>query len=1208
MSSFGPTDSYASSSSSEEEKRAQRLASARRKLQTFRASRSSEHSDSIPTVPSASSSKSPSPNASTSSPPKMMPLTTEASINSQFTFPTAHSRSSSKGKAKEIEVDDVPAAVKSMSGHRHRRSDSQAHRRQRSSIAMPAGTSFGQGLSRPSVMGVFDAAPPKEIITTPATPLMDPPVLPGCPTIEPDENHEEVAARLSTFSFGAKPPASTFPPKRRQQPFVPSQSLFASELALSTSPLGSPSSKSSNGFNQLSTPLSRPPSVLLTRPTPLPFGSPTSSAPSRASLASSPSSPPTPARKRHSHTRSNSISLPNLKLGGPRPTSLGVPTSPSFPSSPCSPTSVGNGPARSRLTGPINGQRLKFEPSGRGAEAEKEREESRRKALEKLTGGPSPRPPAAEPNVAEISLPDLDDEDSSSVASSNRPLSGVFGSGSGSNFFSRPSSLTLPPLTGSSNSTPSTLFASPFSWSSPADDRSPVERWSGYSFGLQKDFAKEEAPVNVGFGMDLGTAMAKRPSINRQLSALAEVDESEEDEADFADDEVAPDMMRTLSDEPESAASLPFVAPAVDPTPSRLRELRLPSSVSSSTPRQSDGSTDSIHSFSFPRQSSASPSLGSPTKGYGSIGRGRPKPLPLGSSVSSTPTSMSTPRSAGLSSRRRAAPGSGSRGSSISYKKDDSSSSSRDMSIGRVASPTLISPPPSMSLTSSAFGTWGNVPRGIQRPCPRPRQLVGLGIENPGSGRVLNEVDEGDEDDSALMRSARWMSPPPDVDADADVPRQFAGFGPASEHEPEGRPSQELDEDEYADEEQWRDVQLEMEMEREALKEDVELWKARCQSLEDKLDAERKEGAVLRDRVRKLGDRLSSVSSVPIERTPAAVDADTHMEESRLIAEMREQLFNLTTSLESERRAKEHALNQLSELQLQARSEEQTVHISSGHASSACEESEEDELLLTARPDVTDSFPVPSPIVQAPSPAPPAAEPEPIHDGYPASESVSDPNLARMKGWGFPKDPSPTKFGNISDLSKKRESFFGLSNPLKRTTSADGAEEHNGVDLPPFSFPTVTATSDEAQHSSSTIHGYPMLPCAFMASQANEFGVRAVSDPVHPVTKSNMPSQVPIDSPSLYDYHLESGAILGAPQAQANNAQSQGSITSSAISFFSGYLRSTEEERRPAFSPVPAYVPRYIAKEEQKVPVGCNVGKLDFRAGCRCCVGPVIEV
>ncbi|OCF33427.1 hypothetical protein I316_04847 [Kwoniella heveanensis BCC8398] len=1127
-----------------------------------------------------------------------MPLTTEASINSQFTFPPAHSRTSSKSKAKEVDGEDVPAAVKTMSGHRHRRSDSQAHRRQRSSIVVPAGASFGQGLSRPSVMGVFDLEPPREIITTPASPLVDPPALPSGPTIEPDENHEEVAARLSTFSFGSKPPASTFPPKRRQHPLVPSQSLFTSELAPSTSPLGSPSAKSPNCLNHLSTPLSRPPSVLLTRPTPLPFGSPTSSAPSRASLASSPSSPPTPARKRHSHTRSNSISLPNLKLGGPRPTSLGVPTSPSFPSSPCSPTSAGNGPARSRLSGPINGQRLKFEPSGRGAEAEKEREESRRKALEKLTGGPSPRPAVAEPNVAEISLPDLDDEDTSSVASSNRPLSGAFGSGSGSNFFSRPSSLTLPPLTGSSNSTPSTLSASPFSWSSPSDDRSPVERWSGYSFGLQKEFAKEEAAINVGFGMDLGTAMAKRPSINRQLSALAEVDESEEGEADFEDDEVSPCMTRTLSDDPENVASLPFV-PAVEPTPSRLRELRLPSSVSSSTPRQSEGSTDSIHSFSFPRHSSASPSLGSPTKAYGSIGRGRPKPLPLGSSVSSTPTSMSTPRSAGLSSRRRGPPGSGSRGSSISYKRDDSSSSSRDMSTGRVASPTLISPPPSMSLSSSAFGSWGNIPRGIQRPCPRPRQLIGLGIDNSASGRVLNEVDEGDEDDLALVRSARWMSPPPD--ADADIPRQYPGFGPTSEPEPEGRPSQELDEDEYADEEQWRDVQLEMEMEREALKEDVELWRARCKSLEDKLEAERKEGAVLRDRVRKLGDRLSSVSSVPVERTPAP--ADTHMNESRLIAEMREQLFTLTTSLESERRAKEEALLQLSKFQLHG---QQSVPVLSGHASSAYEEFEEDELLLTARPDLTDSFSVRSPIVQASmSPASRAAEPEPMHQGYPVSGS--DPNLARMKGWGFPKDPSPSKYSN--ELSKKRESFFGLSNPLRRTTSADGAEEHNGVDLPPFVFPPAT-TGDQSNidKNASTVHGYPMLPSAFMASQANEFGARAVSDPVHPVKKT-VNNHVPLESPSLYDSDT---APPAAPRANvATPAPGSGSITSSAISFFSGYLRSTEEEQRPSFSPVsvPAvYTPRYIAKEEQKVPVGCNVGKLDFRAGCRCCVGPVIEV
>jgi hypothetical protein len=40
-------------------------------------------------------------------------------------------------------------------------------------------------------------------------------------------------------------------------------------------------------------------------------------------------------------------------------------------------------------------------------------------------------------------------------------------------------------------------------------------------------------------------------------------------------------------------------------------------------------------------------------------------------------------------------------------------------------------------------------------------------------------------------------------------------------------------------------------MEKEALREDAELWKARCLNAEEQLKAEKQETAVLRERVRK---------------------------------------------------------------------------------------------------------------------------------------------------------------------------------------------------------------------------------------------------------------------------------------------------------------------------------------------------------------------
>ncbi|WVQ80515.1 hypothetical protein IAT38_002620 [Cryptococcus sp. DSM 104549] len=1243
-----------SGSGVEQDRRAQKLASARKKLQKFRASQSSlEHTHS--THPSASH---PAP------PAKTMPLTTEASINAP-----AHERTPSKGKAKEMFAEppsptrlagsEVPGmagpAGTAMAGHRHRRSDSQAHRRQRSSLAIPAGTPLAQGLLRPSPVeafpvGAFGTAQPSGIITTPPTPMMQAGLVPaeardecerGGEEGDDEEDREQVAARLSAFTFGAKPVrGATFPPKRRQGSISSTQGLFADVgVPPSTSPLGSPTSP-----GRFSTPSSRPPSLLLTRPTPKMFDSPTSSGPS---FHSTPSSPPTPVRKkRHSHTRSNSISLPNLKLGNasanPRPTSLGVPTSPGF-SSPVSPTSAnGDIPARSRFSGPIAGQRLKFEPSGRGAEAEKEREESRRKALEKLTGGASspnlaPRSPVVEAQIAEISLPDLDDEDTSSIASasSGRPLSGAFSSGSGSSssfFFSGGhSSFTVPSLSGSTASTPSTLSASPSSWASPtSEERSPSERWSGSSFGLQKEFGsgvgKDDGGVG-GFGMDLGTAMAKRPAISRQLSALAEVDESEEDdvgldgvpEEDEEDEaEAGEEMAHEMSPDPEPAAPEPVVPEALVSPTNGLRELRLSSSIS--MPRgETPSSADSVRTFTFPRGAATSPNPAvgtqgppSPTKSYGTIGRGRPEGGTTGATV--------TPKNP--TARRRPAPSSGSRGSSISYRKDEgaSSTSSRDLSgVGRAgmrSPPLVMSPTAGMGAGMGGMGVLGSPTkigrwatasaianaRGAARPCPRPKALAGVsasaGGEGGTSGRVLGEVDE-EEEGSGSGFGVREMpispfeastSPAPHAHPHAQAAPTSARRYSTFSSEGGGRASSEISRDSFGERMQWRDVQLEMERERESLRDEVDVWKRRCKVLEERLDAEKKEGSVLRDRVRKLGDRLSSVSSVPTERRTA--DSQAHAASSRLIAEMRDQLFTLTASLEHERRAKDHAVAKLGEAQRQLQA---GAGAGAGRQGSV-DESEEEELLLTARPD-EGGFPSSSPFFPAVGSAAttPSLEAAPITEPEKAAEEPADLNLARMKGWGFPKDaPAPTP------RERKRESFFGLSNVLRRTTSAEeetspaaasftglGVNLPPGVDLPPFIF-------DESSHAHSGV----------------VLAQRAVSDP----TLSFSDARVAITSTI---------PLPAAPSA------SQASHSGSAPGMFSfgGYMSgkpsSEGREREPRKMTKRREYPPMIesvnvssegsggrtkgVRAEMPLPGVASTG-MDFRKGCKCCVGQVIEV
>ena len=813
--------------------RAQKLANAKKKvrrpatcpteestdsqLKTFRANRSIDTEPSL--APSTGTFLFPS--ASLSASP--IPLVTDIGGNAAW----RHSR---EMKEKDLDLPPFPASTIPASQspgklRKPRSKGSMSHRRQASSVTL--GGSSG-GLNRGSVMGLFEseeleARPlrgpvprlaPSEIITTPATPLPDDP---EAGTLTTGEDPIAVKERLTTFSFGAKPPTNPRSDSRERrvgQPLLPSQLLPSDDFP---SPNVSPSKR-------LSTPVSRPPSLLLTRPTPLAFGSPSPSGASNR-LMDIPQTPPTPARsKRHSHTRSNSISLPNLKLNS-RPASLGVPSSPSFPSSPSS-------PATSRPTTLGASARLKFEPSGRGAEAELGKDESRRKALEKLTGSPSLDIPDSPRH--EIALPDLDDEDLSSVASSARPHSGF-----GSFTFGRPAS---------TSSTPSV-----FSWTN-GESSPPPEQWSadpngksdekddilgfGFTFsgnGSGSFSFGSAAPASAlpnhdtGLGMGLPSTMPVRPAISRNLSVLAEVDEPEDGDAEQdlptafvpgIQDHQAMPLSPTAEEIAENQGTIPFV-PIAAPTPLRLRELHLVSSSSPASTR-SDGASNT-------------PSrLGSPTKGYGAIGRGRPGPLANVStdSPASTSSIVSTPKSAG-SVRRRAGPGSGSRGSSISYKRDGESTSSRDWGMGNKMpfSPTDLSDTSSPSQTFSPhYSGWGSVPRsGSSRPCPRPKSLASVGHDNRGAGRVLGEVEEVDEDAlSSRNPSYRLSSAESNSDqAKSEHSRDsFGVFG-------------------------WRDPQLELELERDELREDVELWRQRCAGLEDKLDLEKKENVVLRDRLRK---------------------------------------------------------------------------------------------------------------------------------------------------------------------------------------------------------------------------------------------------------------------------------------------------------------------------------------------------------------------
>ncbi|XAO21687.1 hypothetical protein I312_100442 [Cryptococcus bacillisporus CA1280] len=1066
-----------------------------------------------------------------------MPLTTEAILNSLPPLPPpSHEWAEAKGKPKQV-LDD----------HRHRRSASQAHRRQRSSIALPcSGTS--QALARPSVMGVFEDQP-EEVTAKPPTQMLEKSPIPPEDEQEQgkehDEEYKQVAARLSAFSFASKPAAGTFPPRRRQPPRLSSQSILGHELV--SSPLSSPTS--SHRFSNSS---SRSPSLLLARPSSNILPPPTS--------ATGPSSPPAkPKKKRHSHTRSNSISLPNIKLQNAvsRPNSLNLLHSPSF-DSPASPTSPNGEPKPSRLTG-LNSQRLKFEPSGRGAEAEKQREESRRRALEKLTGSePRSRPPFIEPPVAEISLPDLDDEDSSSVASSNRPLSGAFGQPPAFSWSSQPSLsfLPLPPLSGPTSSSP--LSASPsFGVSSAADEQSidRPERWSGQSFGLPRDpISIKEEPL--GYGMDVNDAsIGKRPGMNRQLSALQEVDESEEDEEQMLENV----QEEAEAEEEKDRAAAVFVMPTIPPktapestvSPSGLRELRLSSSLS--TPRRYETQSSSDR-YSFPQSLTSPPpfsvgvasnsknaSFSSPTKTYGTIGRGRPGRSSSDASASSH---------GGGPTPKRTTPTMGFRGS-ISYRKDASSSSgSRELGGDIIANPTQT---PTRTPTVSGIGMNSPSPsikgmsantRGM-RPCPRVRLTGDL-----GSGRVLggvNEMEEGEEGEQGeeTRRRRRRRS---SVSAGIDFLQNASPSSIESGDCGRRRPSSELFSQDSLDRSHWRDVQLEMERENESLRDELGFWKVKCRALEERLENERKEGVVLRDRVRKLGDRLSSISSLPTERSDIYSQSQ-QAAESRLIAEMREQLFTLTGKLQQEHRAKEMAFVKLNDLRGKVAAQGQGQQRTAG--STRQDEDSGDEILFSSRSvtsrETTPSLTPPQIELPTPPPPPPTLTSSKSIGKIDESESISKrftPDFTRLKSWGFPAT-TPIGNENVTSKEKKRESFFGLSNPLRRTISDDGPRNNQGIDLPPFVVDDNTP-------------GVFPVPAAAGVPPPVGVGVRAVSDPtsLQSFGKESISYLPGTGGPAQFGIPIitvSDGGVFGAARVMCSRV-------------------------------------------------------LDFRKACKCCVGDVIEV
>ncbi|GMK57408.1 hypothetical protein CspeluHIS016_0402420 [Cutaneotrichosporon spelunceum] len=854
-------------------------------------------------------------------------------------------------------------------------------------------------------------------------------------------------------------------------------------------------------------------------------------------IVTTPATPTVEPSTLHTDREGAAVARLNSFSFGAKPCSNKPPLLPSFPireSSPPKRLSAGRNHS--------SGSRLKFEPS------DKEKEESRRRALDKLTGGGSCTPKAPlreEPRPAEISLPMFDDDDDDLSTTSSRPPSDALTSTASS---SRPSSFTF----GSSSSFNS-LSASPLPWSQFEDN---TERWSfGQSVGqgfAQRFDPKDDPSAFGSFGFDM-SGPTKTSSVLLNSCSLGVLTEEDETESD-ADDE-GTDMMSITSSVAETHETQ--VSTPAAPTPSRLRELHLVSSVSSQgSSNRRNSNPDVSRSLASARET--------PTKGgYGSIGRGRPRPLALDTSSASafkaasatSPSKAARPSSLNLGRRPLFT-----RASSISYKKDDSGSgSSYDNASSRgITSPPLVTgeivSPPSLT---SPLAEWTSMARGTTRPCPRPRSAI-LGT----SGRVLGGVDEEVEDSS---------------------------FRSYDDGLSTGRASTEASRNSY-DGSLWpatarRDSRdrIDAELERDALREDVDLWRKRCRGLEEQVEAERREKHVYQDRARKLGDRLLALSAASSAMSPSK---EREAAQDRLVAEMRDQLFNLTAALERERRERKVMVAHLAELQ------------------AALDGTRTPQVTPNSLPTTPKSRPRKSSIANMYGTPPEAQyadadfldameddegdeEPESVPEG-------ADNNWRRMRGFAFPQGPVEKM-----DRESKRDSFFGLSRPraVRAAPSIGGlgldwatSPTEHGFDLPPIE---VNAGNRDLIRPASVIL---KTKAGTRTLREREERERA-PDCVRPRSRPPAPTRPlpPIDTTPERQTPAPAGGF--------------------GLGFLSGYLPipRTTPPMVPRVLVTPSSVspkraPRPLEREMMTHHVVGAVGDIDMRHSCRRCTGEIIEL
>jgi hypothetical protein len=365
---------------------------------------------------------------------------------------------------------------------------------------------------------------------------------------------------------------------------------------------------------------------------------------------------------------------------------------------------------------------------------------------------------------------------------------------------------------------------------------------------------------------------------------------------------------------------------------------------------------------------------------------------------------------------------------------------------------------------------------------------------------------------------------------------------------------------------------------------------------------------------------------------------------------MRTQLFSLASTLERERQEKNDALTRLASLEASLEAERaqrvamedamrgmSAMRVSSYHGTDSRHANGEfDDMDMSAFGLTFERQPgmdVPTPIVTPATPLPESFSPPlqfadpPEHDDFvaptptspsPLSQLSPDPNRHRMKAWGFPSGPIPTR------APSKRDSFFGLSAaPVGSVGATDFLGGEGGVDLPPFGFSSPNLSTGTGR--------VPRGAKATATSAVGSGSLRVVSEPtprldLHSEGQNRSTSLAKTSSSAASGITTASNSSgvdgiggIGGLGGLGTTPPFGTSSTSAALSFLGNYLPLSKTTRRSGGAggvalggspPREAVLPGGVGDVGDVGDIGVQVvvHELDFRGSCRCCVGEVIDL